>query len=251
MSVPEPFVELERAGRFDYWGAPYDALTAEQRAELLPTRMREVLWWHHAIEWDRSVDDVVAFEGDGWLRPGLVPFAGNGFGDHFCWYPRWQTGAEPPVVLFVHDAVLSRLFARDFGELLCRCMLQHFAVAIDEDDDDHDVVWAAQLAIVRPFVSADQGEMLARVGEALTAAGCAAADATIAADVGVRTLLAAMQPTQFNNDAMSRDALLASYDRSVSFYQELVDVEGLTDYSLQLQQVLAAREHARQTKGAE
>jgi hypothetical protein len=142
--IPHAFAELERAGRFDYWGAPYDSLTDEARTQLMPARTRQVLWWDHVIEWDRTVQDVLAFEGGGRLRPGLVPFAGNG--------------------------------------------------------------------------------------------------------VGVRTLLGAMQPVQFNDDAMSRDVLLRAYDRSVSFYQELAEVEGLTEYSLQLQQVIAARDHARDTK---
>jgi hypothetical protein len=246
--IPDAFAELERAGRFDYWGAPYDSLTDEARTQLMPARTRQVLWWDHVIEWDRTVEDVLAFDGGGRLRPGLVPFASNGVGDHFCWYPNWQTAAEPPVVFFEHDALLSRLFARDFSELLCRCMLQHFAVALDEDDADHDDLWAAHLAIVRPFLSVAQVQRLTDVGAALAAAACAAADAAIAAEVGVRTLLGAMQPVQFNDDAMSRDVLLRAYDRSVSFYQELAEVEGLTEYSLQLEQVIAARDHARDTK---
>ena len=44
------------------------------------THQRLVLWWR-SIEWDRGLE---AFEGDDFLRPGLVPFAGDGYGSSYC-----------------------------------------------------------------------------------------------------------------------------------------------------------------------
>src|SRR5688572_26517049 len=113
-AVAPLFRELAAAGRFDYWGTT-EPLTSEQRADLIRTRATQVLWWD-GIEWDRTLDEVAAYVEDGFLPPGLVPFAGNGVGDHYCWYPPWQDGPEPPVVLFEHDAETSQVFATDFAE---------------------------------------------------------------------------------------------------------------------------------------
>ena len=248
--VPDAFVQLQRAGRLDYWGAPYHSLTAERRQELVPIRMLQVLWWDEVIEWDRTVDDVLGFERDALIRPGFVPFAGNGYGDQFCWYPRWQEGPEPPVVFYVHDELNSRLFARDFGECLSRCMLQHFAA--DEPGDGEPsrrALWDAHLDIIRPFIRADQADLLDRVGSDVASADCAAADAEIAAAVGKRTLIGALQPTQYQDESIVQfggwESLLRSYDTSVAFYEELVDDEGLMEYASKLDEARAARETAR------
>lgn len=198
--VPGAFVALAGAGRFDYWGVPSDSLTDEEREALLPERMLQVLWWDDEIEWDRTLDDVVGFAGDGRLREGLVPFAGNGDGDQYCWHPQWQEGPEPPVVLFVHDEMESRLFARDMGELLCRCMLRHFAVhEADAGEPPRRALWDAQLAIIRPHLSDAQAALMASVG---ATAGpepdaCTDADDVLAAQVGDRRLIGASLSSQF------------------------------------------------------
>jgi hypothetical protein len=83
LSIPDAFVQLHRAGRFDYWGAPYHSLTVEQRQALVPKRLPQVLWWN-GVEWEGSPEEIAAFEDDGWLRPGLFPFAGDGAGDRYC-----------------------------------------------------------------------------------------------------------------------------------------------------------------------
>lgn len=248
--IPEAFVALERAGRFDYWGAPYASLTDRQRRELMSARMLEVLWWDESVEWDRTVADIVASERDALIRPGLVPFAGTGYGDHYCWYPPWQDGPELPVVKFLHDELHSPLFARDFGECLARCLVQHFAVE-DEDDGrpDRRKRWRAHLDIVRPFLAEELAATLETLGADVDAEACAAADAEIARQVGTRTLVGALQPTQYDDAAIAelagRDSLLAAYDRSVAFYEELVDGEGLAEYATQLDQVRTARDAAR------
>jgi hypothetical protein len=253
--IPEAFVALERAGRFDYWGAPYQTLTEQQRQELLPQRMRQVLWWDQVIEWDRTVEDVVAFDRDGLLRPGLVPFAGNGYGDQYCWYPRWQDDREPPVVLFVHDELESRLFARGFADFLGRCMLQHFAAdGSSADGPGRSELWSAHLDIVRPYVDGEPGAVLGRIGGEVDPRDCAAADAELAALVGVRTMLGALQPTQFQDESIVEFAgwasLLESYDRSVAFYEELVHDEGLAEYAAQLDQARTARGTARRNQAS-
>ena len=78
-SIPSAFQALESAGRFNYWGAPYITLTEQQREARIRTHMTQVLWWR-SIEWDRTSTEIIASTDDDFLRPGLVPFAGNGYG---------------------------------------------------------------------------------------------------------------------------------------------------------------------------
>lgn len=243
--IPETFVKLYQAGRFDYWGAPYKSLTAAQRQALIPQRECQVLWWR-SIEWDESLDSIAAFEGDECLRPGLIPFGGDGSGDRYCWYPRWQTGPEIPVVFYVHDENESRLFARSFDECLVRCMLKHVVQWSESDDFDAARMrrrWDAHLAILRAALPSAVLEPLVHASADLSPEICERLDRQLAADIGKRTLIGAMQPTRYNEAAIrDRTILLKCYDRSISFYRELVEQEGLVAYDPQLREAMANRE---------
>lgn len=232
--IPRAFLELHAAGRFDYWGAPYATLTEAARKARIRTHLDRVLWWS-AVEWDRTPEEILAFEGDGVLRPGLVPFAGNGNGDAYCWYPRWQDGPEPPVVFFVHDELESTLFARDFAETLQRCLLQTFA---DEwafeglDAGARHALFRAHHAIVRPYLEQAQSAVLDRIAADPSPAACRAADDTIAKTVGDRRLVGAMQPVRYTEKYFRDDpaSLVRAYERSRAFYRELVVDEGLEQH---------------------
>ena len=196
--APRSFVSLYRAGRFDYWGGPYDSVTEAQRAMRIRTHQKLVLWWR-TIEWDRTLDEIEAFAGDDILRPGLVPFAGDGYGNDFCWYPPWQEGDEPPIVFVPHDQEQGELFARTFAECLCRCFLRHFADAMDAPDDpdatDNRQLWEAHVEIMRPFLSTEQGALLVSARQRFTSEACNEAEGRIAAQVGTRKLIALQPPT--------------------------------------------------------
>jgi len=244
--APRSFIDLYRAGRFDYWGGPYESFTEAERTLRIRTHQKLVLWWR-SIEWDQQLEEIEAFQGDDHLRPGLVPFAGDGYGSSYCWYPRWQDGEEPPVILASVDDG-GRLFARTFAECLCRCFLQHFAFALDDgaDGEDSHQLWKAHHGIVRPFLSIEQDALLASVGERLSTRACDEAEAHIAAQVGVRTLAAFQPPTRFRDESIGdKRWLLSAYDDSVAFYRELVEVEGLSHFRSKLIEAEAARQAAQ------
>jgi hypothetical protein len=237
-SIPSLFRELHAAGRFDYFGTT-EPLTAEQRGERLRARATEVLWWD-VIEWDRTLDEVVAYDGGGLLRPGLVPFAGNGAGDHYSWYPAWQEGPEPPVLLVEHDSERSRVFAPDFAGCLVRCLVQHFAWhAFEAGEPDRRTLWDAHDAILRPHLGAAQATLLEELGADPSAERCEAAEKVLASEADDRRLVATMQPTTYD-DGLSLDVATSCYDRSVRFYEELV-AEGLSEYAGQLAEARAGR----------
>jgi hypothetical protein len=246
--LPHAFVELHRAGRFDYWGAPYRSLTDDRREERMRTHRTQVLWWG-SIEWDREPNAIAAFEGDDVLRPGLVPFAGNGYGDQYCWYPRWQTGPEPPVVFYVHDELESPLFAATFTQCLCRCFLQHFAQWDQDEEDrqshplDMQTLWDAHLAILGPYLDSEQEGLLTEVGASLSRKACEEADERIVARLGSRTLVGSQPPTSYDDDGKA-EWVLRAYDRSIAFYREMVEDEGRVEFQARLDEAQAARASA-------
>jgi hypothetical protein len=234
-SIPSLFRELHAAGRFDYWGTT-EPMTAEQRVARLRARATEVLWWD-VIEWDRSPDDVAAYDGDGLLRPGLLPFAGNGAGDHYSWYPAWQDGPEPPVLLVEHDSETSGVFAPDLAGCLVRCMVQHFAWhTFEPGEPDRRTLWDAHAAILRPHVGSTLAALLDDLGRDPSAERCEAVQGSLAGADG-RRLVAIMQPTKYDDD-LSPDVAKDCYARSVRFYEELV-AEGRPEYADRLAQAHA------------
>jgi hypothetical protein len=236
-SLPRAFVELAGAGRFDPWeGVPYRSLTKAQRTEIWARREREVLGWR-GIEFDRSPEQALHDRPD-WLRPGLFDFAGNGFGDRYCFYPQWQDdAAEAPIVLVLHDEMMSRLFARSFAELLLRCMLEHYA-----SEDANRAIFSSHLLIVRPWLEPAQTRVLE---DATDAKACERALGQLVASIGERTLMAVMQPTKYNEPMFKdRQILSRAYERSVAFYRELVD-EGHVDLRDELEEATANRDRVK------
>jgi hypothetical protein len=245
-SIPSAFLALESAGRFDYWGAPLSTLTKEQQQARMRTHMTQVLWWR-PIEWDRTSTGIMDSDPwitspDGWLRPGMVPFAAHGSGDQYCWYPSWQTGADMPVVFVHHDELYSKFFARDFGECLCRCFLQNFS---DEDPGGSyfapDVLWDAHFEIILPFLTPEQIDLLRNVRGHLSATACEEADAQIAAGIPDRSLIGIQLSTHYDRNVLDRATLLRLYDRSLSFYRELVEAEGRVEFTQKLEEAKAAQ----------
>lgn len=243
--IPTAFRALHDAGRFDYWGAPYASLTPHQREERTRSHETQVLWWE-TIEWDRTPDEVAAFAGDDLLRPGLVPFAGNGYGDFYCWYSPWmEPGAtELPVVFFVHDERESHQFAHTFSECLVRCFLQQAALWAREGTDgaaDAATLWEAHRAILVPVLDPADGARLDLIGARATAQDYEDADHELAAEQPSRTLVGGQPPTRYDAEAVSDPAILRRlYDQSVAFYRELV-AEGHATFQAALDEAVANR----------
>jgi hypothetical protein len=189
--LPHAFVELHRERRFDYWGAPYASLSDEQRTAIINEREPEVLWWQ-SIEWDQGLEELREETGDGMWRPGLVRFAGNGYGDAYCWYPHWQgDAAEPPIVFCSHDDIEgSYVFARSFGECLLRCMLE--SVAVGDEPERASALFDSHARIIGPWLNDSERARVRGVQEAFSPTACASAAEKLARDIGNRTLHATM-----------------------------------------------------------
>src|SRR6185312_16258014 len=197
--IPRPFIELYQQGRFDYWGAPYHKLTEGEREERLRTRRSRVLWWPRVIEWDRTPEEVSAFAGDEQLRPGLFPFAGDGMGGQYCWYPKWKHAqdSEPPVIFVPREDVEVRAFARDFAECLVRCIILDVVMS---EEERSQATWDAHVAIMAPYLHRDQLELLGALRRDLSPRRCADADEALENAIGPRTLMPVQLPTKYEID---------------------------------------------------
>jgi len=164
--VPNSLLALLRAGRLDYWGAPYDSLDDAQREERRRATRHSVLWWFPQ-EWDRDEAAILASargEGDPSLLPGLIDFAGDGWGGRFCVYPEWAVEGVSPVVYAVHDAIESKLYSMSFEQCLVRGLLEYFAFLAPEEEEVEPAVDApAMAALIDPFVSPEDRVLLQRL----------------------------------------------------------------------------------------
>lgn len=235
-ALPTAFVELHREGCFDYWGAPYGSLSNEQRETIMRTRWSRVLVLR-SIEWDMSPEEIAAFQGDDMgMRPGLVRFAGDGSGDAFCWYPRWQEGeAEPPVIFWSHDGGETGLFARSFAECVLRCILHD---AADGDEDVRPEHWDNHVTMIGPWLESSQRELLTALGKSFSQAARKAAHDALVAEIGERALVGAMPSEQYY-DGLGKETLLRLYTESVGFWRDIVEEEGREAYRPRLEQALA------------
>jgi|GEM_PF-2320314 len=239
--LPASFTALYDAGRFDYWQAPYRSLSQKDRDNIQSRRQREVLWWG-SIEWDDLTDPdaIRSFDEDDCFRPGLIPFAGNGYGNTYCWYPRWASDDGVPIVFTSYDEDESRVFACNFEECLVRCLLQHYAHWDDNEADARSQLWQAHVGLLVPHLPERLRHILEYMGDGPTPAACEAKDNVIADEVGDRPLVTLLLPTKYAEDSIrDQTALLESYAESVAFYRELVDDEGRNAFRLQLEEALA------------
>src|SRR5207248_7819537 len=71
------------------------------------------------VEW-YGPEELLEFTPGTWAA-GLLPFAGNGAGDHWCWYTPWATAQTVPVV-FRSEEHTSEL--QSPYDLVCRLLLE-------------------------------------------------------------------------------------------------------------------------------
>jgi hypothetical protein len=90
--------------------------------------------WMNEMEW-MPLHSIRAFEFPGYCKPGFIPFAFTGGGDHWCWYPEYATNGVTPVVLCPHDDMMAEFYAPDFLGSVYRQMLDFAASNLDEKDE--------------------------------------------------------------------------------------------------------------------
>lgn len=222
-------------------GAEYHDLDEETRQRLLKER-RNVVLWLRGIEWDTEPSQV-AERGD--LRPGVFPFAGNGAGDSFAFYPTWQGElSEPPVIFVPHDEPTSRYFAPTFALALYRLWLEMGADwDADYDGDDRESALRAWAGILSPILAADARAELEALAVDVAAETLAAARDAFLASLPAKELRATLPPTKYNPVYVKGEQARRLYDESIAFYEALV-AEGHARFAAPLEETRRNREAA-------
>ena len=84
-----------------------------------------------------SLEEIAGFDWGDYLPAidGLVPFARNGAGEHYCWFvPRPTTDGETAVVLAM-PGCKAPLFSPSFSGMLFRDALNWYSMIANDDED--------------------------------------------------------------------------------------------------------------------
>ena len=78
-------------------------------------------FWLSEAEW-MPLDAIAEYKFQEYQKPGFVPFASTGGGDHWCWWPT----EHPEVVVFcAHDSYDGEFYAPSFIGFVYRCLLDY------------------------------------------------------------------------------------------------------------------------------
>jgi len=94
---------------------------------------RNYLYLYEA-EW-MPTEEIRDHEREDYHKPGFVPFAFNGAGDHYCWWPEAVHEYGVPIVECPHDYERATVFAPNFLGFVYRNILH---LAAHHYDPDHD-----------------------------------------------------------------------------------------------------------------
>jgi hypothetical protein len=131
LAVPPAYREMVVAGLLDPYGRPdWRQLSSRRRMHLLKARaLAGRTLYLPQVEW-YPLDEICDFAPGTWAD-GLLPFAGNGAGDHWCWYTPWTTDGQVPIVFYDHEIWTGTAVAADFTACVYRLLLENFAEFTD------------------------------------------------------------------------------------------------------------------------
>ena len=162
--TPTAFAVLESSGRLAYgddWADTWRDRALHDPPALLGTDAVE--WW--------TADARAAWVAPAHWDPGLglAPFAGDGTGDLWCWYPGWRDAGsgEAAVVLVAHDLNEATGFAPTFATFVARHLLAAVARtatwAVDRDGftpDERRQALRANVDVVRDVLPVGAAALL-------------------------------------------------------------------------------------------
>jgi hypothetical protein len=130
--IPPVYQAMETEGWFEFQprGAEFDPF-------------RDSYLWIPEAEWLRP-QEILEYECPPYQRPGFVPFAFTGAGEHWCWWPAQDSEA----VVFLPDGDAGVFDAANFNGSIYRRLLS-YAIEIRNDEADearrYFALWARRL----------------------------------------------------------------------------------------------------------
>lgn len=105
-------------------------------------------FWLSEAEW-MPPDEIADYEFEDYQKPGFVPFASTGGGDHWCWWP----SEHPEVVVFCpHDSCEGEFYAPSFIGLIYRCLLDYARYVSDEEEHEIRQYLRASATHLSPYL---------------------------------------------------------------------------------------------------
>jgi hypothetical protein len=125
-----------------------------------------------SVYWEPP-SEVAQWEPPGhWEANRFVSFAGNGYGDYWCWYPASADSFGIPVVLCPHDELEAEIFAPNFQAFLFRSILESW-IGITEDalahfdggPSDYGKFIQANVCTLEPYLNPEWVDTLKEISE--------------------------------------------------------------------------------------
>lgn len=241
LQLPRSFIDLRARGAFDYWGGRSRAeLSKEERLRVVKER-RYLGLWLRDLEWT-STDESDVTE-DTSMRPGLYPFAQNGAGDVYAFYPQWPgRRGEASIIFAAHDEMTANVFATSFSELLLHKWLETARWWEDGyDGADRLEALTAWRAIIESVADDEEKAVFASLSPALDTNEVKEKLAALEASLPKQTLASQLPPTKYNPQYVKGETAVRMYNESIAFYEQLV-AEGHTRFQKQVEEARASLE---------
>lgn len=242
ITLPRAYLDLHARGAFDYWGGrTHGELSKEERSRIAKER-RYLGLWLRDFEWSNALE----LTEDPNVRPGLYPFAQNGAGDQYAFYPQWPgRDGEASIVFAPHDEMMAKVFGTSFSELL----LHQWLVTArwwEEGDDGTDRLEAltAWRAIIESVADDREKAVFGSLSPALDPKELGAALTALEAGLPQQELAAQLPPTKYNPKFVKGDTAIRMYGQSIAFYEQLI-AEGHTRFQKELDATRANFETAK------
>ncbi len=117
-------------------------------------------FWLYDAEWV-PLTEILNYQPEEYHKPGFVPFASEGDGSHWCW---WPSAHPETVVLCPRDCGEGEFYAPSFTGFLYRRLLDYASyVPLEEEQEARQYLrdWSARLSTYLPILWKDTLKTLA------------------------------------------------------------------------------------------
>jgi hypothetical protein len=131
LALPKLYLRMERDGVLHYGKDREDWLKNWKRLNWNAGRYRLVkpaalscTGGDYTVYWHTPMMTALWRPPEYWKSDTFVSFAGNGYGDQWCWYPEFADSQGTPVLFCLHDCNEAEIFASNFEAFLFRSILE-------------------------------------------------------------------------------------------------------------------------------
>ena len=177
-ALPELYLRMERDGVLHHgkdredWLKNWHRGHWEPRVRLIKPPALSCTLGERSVYWEPPAEVAQWDPPEYWKDSVFASFAGNGYGDYWCWYPELADSHGTPVVFCPHDYMEAEIFAPNFEAFLFRSILESW-IGITEDaleqfdsgKSDYKKFIKANVCTLEPYLNPQWVETLKRISE--------------------------------------------------------------------------------------